>query len=306
MKTARDNGESVRRGVLGEVKKLKQLSRKLAVVADMQGEWVVEETKVYGKRAMRFSPIWPAPYAERYLFASVPKVVLFSATLRPKTAELLGISPQGHSFLEYPSDFPVAHRPVYHIPTVQMSHRTNDQGIRIWLQRIDQIIRARKDRKGIIHTVSYARRNLVMENSEFSGMMMTHGPDNTRMVIEQFKRMDKPCVLVSPSVTTGYDFPYEECEYQIIGKLPFPDTRGAVLQARVKADRDYANYITMQVMVQASGRGCRAADDRCETFIIDDNIVWFLGKNKQFAPRWWLDSMKRAPVIPPAPTKLRR
>ena len=54
----------------------------------------------------------------------------------------------------------------------------------------------------------------------------------------------------------------------------------------------------MQDLVQASGRGMRAPDDYCETFIVDDSISWFLFKYKEFAPEWFVNSYKKVRVIP--------
>jgi hypothetical protein len=41
-------------------------------------------------------------------------------------------------------------------------------------------------------------------------------------------------------------------------------------------DPDYANYVAMQKLVQAVGRGMRAPDDWCETLIVDDQFSWFV------------------------------
>jgi Rad3-related DNA helicase len=60
--------------------------------------------------------------------------------------------------------------------------------------------------------------------------MVSHDTKERDVVIEQFKKSKDPIILVSPSVTTGFDFPYEECQFQIIGKVPWPDTSSAVMK----------------------------------------------------------------------------
>ena len=57
----------------------------------------------------------------------------------------------------------------------------------------------------------------------------------------------------------------------------------------------------MVTMVQAAGRGCRAADDRCQTFIVDDQADWFVRRNKKFAPKWFLDSYQPNVMATPPP-----
>ena len=77
-----------------------------------------------------------------------------------------------------------------------------DGGTASGVARLDQIIGKRLDRKGIVHTVSYARRDWVLKWSKYSRLLWTHAPDNTEKIVEQFKRAAPPAVLVSPSLST--------------------------------------------------------------------------------------------------------
>ncbi len=297
-KSKREDGGRVDHGTLREIRSIRLVLGKCKSLAESRGEWVFERT---GKNKFQFDPIWPSQYAESILFRGTPKVVVFSATIRPKTAAILGLSPDDYDFNEYPSSFPPSRRPVVHVPTCQMSHRTSPEDQERWATRIDQIIRQRMDRKGIVHTVSFARRNLIFQHSEFRDIMYTNTSDNTRHVIEEFKRAKPPAVLVSPSVTTGWDFPFDECQFQIIGKIPFPDTRPLVTQARSQSDKDYAAYIAAQTLVQMAGRGMRDEMDVCETIVIDDNWKWFLWKYRHLFPGWFMEACKTSVTIPKPP-----
>lgn len=283
-----------------EYRRMQDLARRLDVLRKMDDTWIPEK----GDRCWTFEPKWPAGHAESNLFLDIDKVVLMSATMRPKTLDLLGIKQEEREFFEYPSPFPAGRRPVIHVPTCRVNFRTTPSEMRWWAARIDNIISGRLDRKGIIHTVSYDRAKYIALNSEHHDIMFLPTGRNTREMVEAFKAAPAPAVLVSPAVSTGWDFPYEMCEYQIIGKLAFPDTRSAVMQARSEEDRDFPSYLAMIQLVQASGRGMRAADDICETIIIDDNIGWFMQKNKHFAPDWFLQSMSRRDIVPQPPPKL--
>ncbi len=285
-----------------EYRRMQEIARKLDVLRGMGPGWISEQTE----KGWSFEPKWPGSHSESVLFQEIPKVVLLSATIRPKTLDLLGIPRDQADFYEYPSPFPAGRRPVIHVPTIRVNHRTNASEMQWWASRIDQIIAGRLDRKGIIHTVSYDRAKYIALNSDHHDKFFLHTGRNTREVVEAFKAAPAPAVLVSPAVSTGWDFPYEACEYQIIGKLAFPDTRSAVMKARSDEDKEYPSYLAMIQLVQASGRGMRAADDICETIIIDDNIGWFMQKNKQFAPDWFLRSMSRRDIVPPPPPKLER
>jgi Rad3-related DNA helicase len=299
IKAARASKSKVDHSMMRQAGQMKRTLQKVLAVAGMKDEWVFERQ---GK-TMKFDPVWPAKYAEAVLFRKTPKVVIFSATIRQKTAQVLGIT--DYDFNEYPSTFPKDRRPIYHIPTCQMNHRTDEMSMRKWLRTIDLIIGQRPGTKGIIHTVSFARRNQVMQHSEHRSIMIANDSSNTRYVVERFKTMDPPAILVSPSLTTGWDFPYDACDWQIIGKIPFPDNRPQVIQARMKSDKDYTNYMAAQILIQMTGRGMRAEDDWCENFIIDDNIEWFVWKFKQFFPKWWIESFQKTNIVPKLPEFMR-
>ncbi|MEE8608592.1 MAG: helicase C-terminal domain-containing protein [Nitrospiraceae bacterium] len=288
-----------------EAMDLRKLLSKLNTLAEANPEWWGNEpyekhTKKGRELGHRFAPTWPAPYAHPYLFLQVPKIVLTSATLRPKTCEMLNISSEDLEFREYPSIFPVERRPVTYIKTVRVGYRTSDDQMLTWVRRIDQILRARPDSKGIIHTVSYKRAQLLLDNTQHRDRLLSHDPRTTRTVVQKFKESSYPYVIVSPSLSTGWDFPYEECRFQIIGKIPFPNTQGEIMKGRVNRDKGYRDYLAMQMLVQACGRGMRAEDDFCECFVVDNNISWFLWKNKDLAPKWFLEAYSESGTIPPA------
>jgi Rad3-related DNA helicase len=121
---------------------------------------------------------------------------------------------------------------------------------------------------------------------------------NVNTLVTKFRKSTAPSVLVSPSVSTGFDFPYSQCDYQIICKVPFPDLRGEANQKRKNKIKKWGEYLTFQSLVQSIGRGMRAADDFCENFIIDDHIGWFVSKNKADFPEWFLSAFSRHDIIP--------
>lgn len=271
-------------------------------IAPSEADWVVEE----GKYGWSFDPVSPAPYSET-LFRNTPKVILVSATMRPKTLSLLGLKVGDYDFQETPSSFPVQRRPVYHyhgIPRVALSFRAPESTLRLWVARIDAIIRGRLDRKGIIHTVSYARRDFLLRSSEFAHLFITHDSGGQAAALSRFRGAVAPAIFLSPSATTGIDLPGVEAEYGIMGKVPFPDLRSKILRARSKLDKEYPFYLAMLDIVQAAGRGMRSASDHHEFFIVDDMWGWFGPKYKRFAPLYFLEALRRIERPPPPPTKL--
>lgn len=289
------------RALMSHIRALKDMQKRLRRLAEREGDWTMEIARRgrLGARVARFSPLWPAAYAERHLFAGAKRVILLSATIRPKTLSLLGISESESEFVEYPSSFPVAQRQVSQVPCVRMDKRNATQEtINMWASKIDSIIGQRLDRKGIIHCVSYERCHQLFRNSDWQEYMLLHDAKSTREVVQKFREMEPPAILLSPSLTTGYDFPGDLCRWQVIAKVPFPDTRDKVLQARCERDPEYAAYVTMQTIVQTAGRAVRSVDDWAECFVVDDNFAWFWGKFKKFAPDWFAQAVRRVNLIP--------
>lgn len=273
---------------------LSRMEKKVTRMMSMDRTWVWEDSD----DGITLSPTWPKPFTESVLFLGIPKVLLTSATIVPKTAELLGVPPADMTYEEYPHLFPESHRPLIHIPTVRMNYRVGPMENRMWINRVDQIIKERVGTKGIIHTISYARRDMILAQSKFRDIMVSHGRRDTESAVRAFKRSDPPLILVSPSMATGWDFPDDECRWQIIVKLPYPDTRGNIIKSRSKQDSDFIAYLVMQQLIQATGRGVRNEEDWCETFITDNNITWFIVKNGHLSVEWFRGAYKVKNTIP--------
>jgi Rad3-related DNA helicase len=295
------------------LKRMTVLAGKLEMIAKSPEKgWVVDAIKARGLHSQisgyQFDPVWPAQYAEQFLFRGVPKVVLISATLRPKTLDLLGVDDSEYDFKEYPFIFDRKRCPIYWIPTVRMNFRTSEMEKRTWVRTIDGIIGARLDRKGIVHVPSFTLQRYFLQHTEHSGVVMHNdtswGADEelrTAKVLERFLGSKAPRVLVSPSLSTGYDFSGSACEYQVIGKLPFPDMQSKAMQERKNRDRGYASYLAMQSLVQASGRAMRFPEDRAETFIVDDSVGWFMNQNRLMAPNWFRMQRVEGKIPEPPP-----
>jgi len=249
--------------------------------------------------AWTFTPIWPPSES---LFGKVPKVMLLSACITPKTASNLRI-PESQ-FIHVPSQFPAAKTPVTHVDTIRLNSRTTDQEMLHWVNRIDQIIDRRLDRKGIVFPVSYDRRSFFIQHSRHRNIIHSHGRDDVVEMVARFKNAPAPAVLVSPSVTSGWDFPGAKCQYIVVGKIPYPDTRPMVVQKRQEQDKEWSSFVAMETLVQEAGRGTRSAQDSCEVLIVDDNWKWYWHRNKQFAPEWFHERVQGSMSVVPQPLVL--
>jgi Rad3-related DNA helicase len=282
------NGQPVPLSITRSYRTIKATAAKLTRLATVSEQWVIERTS----HGYQFVPKWVANYVS-HLFAKTPKVVLMSAVLSPRSVDYLGVPSNGdRTWIETDSSFPPQNTQIWHIPTARINYHTDDYGSAVWVSRIDQIIQRRLDRKGIVFTVSYERARLLLSRSHFKDIMLTHSTGDVVQVVEKFKRMDAPVVLVSPTVTTGWDFPMLESghgrpQYGIIGKLPYPDSQNLVTKARNEDDKEWTSYLAMETLVQSAGRFSRTPDDLAEIFIVDDSIKWFMKLYSHFAPLYF-------------------
>lgn len=283
------------------MRRLTQLVRSADALTSLDAKattWVLDRTP----DGATWSPVWAHQWGESLLFRGVPKVLLMSATLTRETARFLGVdaTSSSTSWHEIPSSFPAARAPFYYIPTVRIDRRTTPEMMRYWMSRVDALIEARGDRNGVIHSRSYDRMREIVSLSRNAHLMLSHSSRDTAAVVARFKLATPPAVLVSPAVEEGHDFAYDQARYQIISKVPYPDTRSPVMRERCK-DKTYANNLAAQAIMQTAGRVMRAADDLGETMILDDNWAWFKNAVKwpgHFVKRWRRVDSLPAPLRP--------
>lgn len=280
---------------------MRNLTRRLSVLAAANvNDWVVEHWEDNtGKSGYQFDPIRPGKYAESALLLRVPSIIFVSATIRPKTMYMCGISGDKFDFKEFDSDFNPRRSPIWYVPTMRVDGRADNLSP-LWL-RVDQTLAKRQDRKGMIQTTSYQYQKDVREASRFSGNMLLNekGEPPTEM-IEQFLSSPAGTSLVSPSVGTGYDFPGDSSRYNIILKVPF-DPPSKILKAREEDDKEYRSYRAMQSLVQKLGRDVRSKSDWSERFIFDDHFSWFYPRYAHLAPKSFHAFVKNTNILPQPP-----
>ena len=294
VKSARQNGDFVPSSQSRILRSYRATTHHLTSMSTATGKWVVQAYP----HGWQFTPVWIKDY-NQLLPQSSPKMMLMSALLSEKTLDILGIPTAERKFFSIGSSFPPQNTPIWHIPTARINYQTDNSGTAIWLARIDQIISRRLDRKGIIFTVSYARRDLILRRSQYSGLMMSHSTRDVVEMVRRFREAPAPCVFVSPSITSGYDVP--EADYIIAGKLAYPDTTDAVLKARQEEDDEWSSFLAMDTMINELGRGTRSAEDKTECFIIDDSWKWFYPRFRKYTPLWFQQRVRGSLNLVPNP-----
>lgn len=282
---------------VGSHDKLRQLfnaKRTLEQMACAEADWIIQHENGHH----RVEPVWPRKFAEPFLFTGAKKVVFSSATIRPKTPHLLGLTELDYDYFEYPSPFPVANRPIYYVPVAAMRFGMAEEEEDKILRAVDQIINRRLDRKIMVHSVSYKLQKLIMERSQFTRIMLGNTKSNTDEVMEEFRRRTVPCVLVTPSADTGVDLPGIECETVVVVKVPFPDISSPIYKARIAEDKEYGVSEAISTLEQMSGRHVRSFVDRGETIILDKMFGNLLSKYPHLFHKWYLQAVRHRDYLP--------
>lgn len=276
-----------------ELRQHQDLLRKVKRMRHLSEEWIPE----VGSDGLNLSPVVPKWEAEKWLFRGAKKVVFISATIKPEMMSELGVDRREQEFIEIDSEFPVYRRPIFSVSGVSLNSRSTTEDYKRWAAKVDGIISPRQHLNGIIHTVSYERSKRLVRMSRFRSLMLRHSTKNFASTIQQFRASQGHCVL-SPNLTTGWDFPYDDARYNIISKVAFPDTRSKLMQARLRRDKFYDLRIAAVDAQQAAGRIVRAPDDWGETFFIDANIRWLIRRCRHLFAKWFIQAYKEVDQLP--------
>lgn len=258
---------------------------------DTEGvEWILDfETST-------FIPITLSPLLDKYLFNYTNKVVLLSATLSPNMCKELGLNSSNSTYLEVESTFPKENNVLFTLPSIGKLNRANlsqEQTQKRIAEKVLKIRVSHEGKRGLIHTVSYKlvetlRSAIETYLSELSdgdnkytvesmGFLFHEKGTNIDELLEKYRSMEG-AVLVTPSLSEGFDGKGDLLEWQIILKCPFP----YMGEPRIKEllNSKFGSVLfkerAIATVLQTLGRGIRSKEDRCYTYIFDSNITSIL------------------------------
>lgn len=237
------------------------------------GNWVIDADE----HGVSFKPLRVNHYAEDYLFKHGDVVIFLSATIlsHKMFSKWLGLDPREVYHIQVDSPFSVEKRPIELNLAGKMSKSRVKQSAPKSIEILQKILKRHEGEKGLIHTHSYKCQQYIINNL-YSNRLISHGNNNRERVLKYFEEDENPLVLVSPSMSEGVDLPYDKCRFQVIYKIPFPYLGDKQVHMRMKKDQRWYAYKTAMTLMQAYGRGMRAEDDSCVTYILDSDIQMLL------------------------------
>jgi Rad3-related DNA helicase len=264
-----------------------------------------------------FTPIYGAPFVLPDVFGhtkvdaqeilagntgrkGVTKVLLMSATLlAPDLMEqTLGLPKGSYDYLDLPSPFPPANRPINFAPVMRMNaaNMATAAGRAPMQQAMDRLIDyyLLSGRKcGIIHSVSRKYRNAIAAESRWAGII-THDIK----VHEQRAATNRPSVLVADNIIDGWDGADDKCRFILIPKVPFPNLGDKHVKTRQMQDPRSYDYNALVSIVQGVGRGVRHEHDKAESWILDASWDQLYKRRGEWLPQSFMSAYHHEVGLP--------
>lgn len=181
--------------------------------------------------------------------------------------------PQDFDYTRLDSDFDFDKSPIYFIPGHKMSFSDKEHSLMVLRPLIYKICESFGNQKGIIQTGSYQLMTELIKNApdDIKNRLLAY--DNARIKDEYIKRhasnSTTNTILIGPTLCEGIDLPQDLCRFIIILKVPYPNLKDELTQAKIKLFPSWYNSTTSNLIIQGIGRGNRSKDDYCATFILD-------------------------------------
>jgi ATP-dependent DNA helicase DinG len=284
------------------IRDTERLTRTINNIISNPENWIVSEIIKENNEVVKveFKPLDISKYCKA-VFDKCSKTLIMSATiLNYKTfCRNVGI-PSDNSevkFIQVPSDFPVENRPIYALDVAYLNYNNlQRQDTKTAITKaIDNLMTIHNKHKGIIHTTSYEQLNFIKENisKDNARRLIVTDPEIQRdEVIQEHIYTKKPTVLISPSLHTGLDLKEDLSRFQVITKVPYPNKSDRWINAKRDTVPEWYYWQTALKLVQAYGRSIRSKDDWARTYILDSAFQYFLRRNSNILPHWFLKAIR--------------
>jgi len=193
----------------------------------------------------------------------------------------------------------VENRRVYFWPVAKMTKELRSDNYGVMAEAVAKIVEKHLGDRGICHAHSYEMAKEIYDRlinsnvvEEYGVRVAMHNSKDRKEVFKKFLdgRID---FLISVGFNRGIDLKYDLARYQVITKVPFPDTSDIRVR-EIWVNRkawNWARYQAIKNIVQAYGRIVRAKDDWGVTYILDSSFGHLFRYKRQF-PKWFVEAVK--------------
>ena len=298
-KSATSLGEEL---AVDALRDIERLTRTINNILSNQKNWIVSEIKKenYEVVKVELKPLDVSVFCKG-VFEKCSKTLIMSATILDHKVfcRNVGLNPELVKFIQIPSDFPLEHRSIIPLNVAYLNYdNLQSDEVKLALAKtVDNLMTLHKNDKGIIHTTSYEQLNFIKENLSQTNArrLLVTDPEIQRdeVIFEHTRSSAKSTVLISPSLHTGLDLKDGLSRFQIITKVPYPNKSDRWTNAKRNIDAGWYYWQTALKLIQAYGRSVRSKDDWARTYILDSAFGYFVKKNKDILPSWFIEAIRQ-------------
>lgn len=242
-------------------------------------------------------PLDASPYMEILRSGGTVRVYMSAFPGEKHTfCDSLGLDPSEVAWLRLGSSFPKDNRPVIMGLVGSMSRRNQQTTLPAMLRVVDKIMSKHATEKGIIHCHSYDLGKTIADSLKGTAaglrLLFPRKAEERDLLVARHCSPDSgPTVLLSPSVTEGFDFKDDTARWQIIAKVPYPYLGDKQVEAKKEISQEWYDQQTIMTIVQAAGRVCRSETDWGVTYVLDDDFRNLWDKRRGMFPAWFKEAI---------------
>ena len=270
----------------GEYTKLQNLINKVALLIQTyyESQYIIEHSDT----GVKFTPL-KIDKLSNYLFRNADTVIFLSATIidHANFCKHLGVT--DYKYIEVGSLFDPKKSPIYILAKQKLNFKNLKEMLPTLCDQVAGILSAHPNSKGIIHTHTQYIADYIRDRVKSNRLLCRMDGVKNEDILQQHFESTEPTVLVSPSMSYGVDLKGDLAEFQILLKAPWMPTKDPRVEKMMRMDSTWYSNKMLCTLVQACGRGVRAASDECETYILDGSIYDAIARNKSRLPKYFLD-----------------
>lgn len=305
-----DLGETLTKREAGRLSELDSLAGRIYQVFTFYEETGPDNWLVYEEKndlltnlapKMIFKPIEINGVASDFFKAKGLVRVYLSAFIgdRDEFCKALGLNLETTAWLSLPSEFPVDNRPVYVASVGSMGQKRQQETLPKMIKALASLIHHHDGEKGLLHCHSYSLGKKIYEllrqydEDAASRIIFQSKPDQRQELVDRHKKAKSDTILMSPSITEGYDFKDDLATWQALLKMPFPHLLDPWINAKKQLSSIWYTQETLKTVVQAAGRICRHDKDFGITYILDSDFTFIFNQYHRLLPQWFKDALRQ-------------
>jgi ATP-dependent DNA helicase DinG len=291
-------GDKVSKELVELDKYICKLKRAVQYLHENQENWVFwcDESQDGTEMQYIVRPVFGAPFARIFLNSLAPIRLYLSAYPGTNTVfrRSLAIQKEKLAWAGMKSDFPKERRLIHAYNFGSMGSASKVESIPHVCRAIVKIASKYPDDRGLIHCSSYELGNHIHQALENAGQLarlnFPKTADDRELAFKTHSETPSS-ILISPSMTEGYDFFGDKARWQIIAKVPYPYLGDKQIARKLELDPEWYQMRTIMSIIQACGRICRSSDDWGITYILDSDFKRLWAKTEYMIPDWFKEAV---------------